>query len=130
MATTLLLLLVAIRHLSSRADEPLTAADHASYAAIGGVYVLTLLYAVFLRQQIFGTWLGYLQVVGDIVLASALVLLTGGPDSPFTFVYSLAVVNGAILLSGRGAFFAATLSTFAFVALLVTIPEVRFTATV
>lgn len=51
--------------------------------------------------------LAYAQIAGDVVFAGALVYLTGGADSLFTFMYLLAIVNGGILLNRQGAWAAA-----------------------
>src|SRR5690606_18281237 len=47
------------------------------------------------------------QIAGDVAFAAALVYLTGGAESLFTFLYLLAVVNGGVLLARQGAWFAA-----------------------
>ena len=47
--------------------------------------------------------LAYLQVILDVALAAAVVALTGLAESIFVFMYSLAIVSGAILLYRRGA---------------------------
>ncbi|MDQ3168354.1 MAG: PAS domain-containing sensor histidine kinase, partial [Chloroflexota bacterium] len=117
-ATTLMLSAIALRQLSTRPLTPLSVEDQASYIVIGAVYLLTLVYALILRRGEARPRHAYVQILGDVVLATALVFLTGGADSPFTFTYSLAVVYGAILLFGRGAFFAAAASTVAFAVLL------------
>jgi two-component system sensor histidine kinase PilS (NtrC family) len=52
------------------------------------------------------------------VLATAVVYLTGGVESPFTFTFSIAVIAAAIVLDQRGAFAAAVASTLAFSILL------------
>ena len=50
------------------------------------------------------------HVVIDVGVASALVGYTGGTDSVFVFLYSLAIGSGAILLLARGAIVAAVLA--------------------
>lgn len=57
--------------------------------------------------------LAFAQIAGDVAFAGGLVYLTGGSDSLFTFLYLLAVVNGGILLSRQGAWFAAGLAFIA-----------------
>src|SRR5215468_4553271 len=61
----------------------------------------------------------YLQVDFDVVLITGIIWLTGDFTSPFPFLYNLAVMNGAILLFYRGAFFTAGFSSFCYTALLV-----------
>ena len=60
----------------------------------------------------------HLQVDFDVVLITGIIWLTGDFTSPFSFLYNLAVMNGAILLFYRGAFFTAVFSSLCYVALL------------
>ncbi len=53
----------------------------------------------------------YLQLCADAVVSSFLVVLTGGVESIFVFLYSLAVLNAAIVLSRSGAMVIAMVST-------------------
>jgi two-component system response regulator PilR (NtrC family) len=60
----------------------------------------------------------HLQVDLDVILISGIIWITGDIVSPFPFLYNLAVMNGAILLFYRGAFFTAGFSSLCYVALL------------
>jgi two-component system response regulator PilR (NtrC family) len=60
----------------------------------------------------------HFQVGFDILLITGIILVTGDFLSPFSFLYNLAVMNGAILLFYRGAFFSAGFSSLCYVALL------------
>ncbi len=59
------------------------------------------------------------QVCFDVILISGIIWITGDVASPFSFLYNLAVMNGAILLFYRGAFFAAGCSGLAYAGLLI-----------
>ena len=59
------------------------------------------------------------QIDFDVLLITGIVSLTGGVESPFPFLYNLAIVNSAILLFYRGAFITAGLSALCYGALLV-----------
>ena len=61
----------------------------------------------------------YAQFAGDALFATCLVILTGGCDSVFTFLYSLAIINASVLLYRRGALFTASANSvcLAFVAM-------------
>ena len=59
------------------------------------------------------------QVCFDVVLITGIIWITGDIASPFSFLYNLAVMNGAALLFYRGAFFAAGCSSLSYAALLV-----------
>jgi len=61
------------------------------------------------------------QVDFDVILITATIWMTGDLVSPFCFLYTLAVINGAILLFYRGAFQTAAFSTFCYVTLSVAV---------
>ena len=61
----------------------------------------------------------YLQLDFDVLLISGIVWITGDAASPFAFLYNLAVMNGAILLFYRGAFFTAGFSSLCYPGLLI-----------
>jgi two-component system response regulator PilR (NtrC family) len=60
----------------------------------------------------------HVQVDFDVLLITGIIWITGDLLSPFSFLYNLAVMNGAILLFYRGAFFTAAFSSLCYVALL------------
>jgi two-component system response regulator PilR (NtrC family) len=78
--------------------------------SIGSALVLT-------RMRDLGLF-AHLQVDFDVVLITGIIWLTGNFLSPFPFLYNLAVMNGAILLFYRGAFFTAGFSSLCYVTLL------------
>jgi two-component system response regulator PilR (NtrC family) len=59
------------------------------------------------------------QVAFDVLLISGIIWITGDIASPFSFLYNLAVMNGAILLFHRGAFITAGFSSACYAALLI-----------
>lgn len=75
-------------------------------------YVLSGAYAFALRalRHRGAVVLGYVELMGDVALATPLVLLTGGSGSVFTLFYSLSTVLAAVLLGRVGALFVATVS--------------------
>ena len=80
-------------------------------------YVVSVIYMVALRtiQSIRGLlFLTYAQLLGDVLLSGGLVSITGGTESVFTFLFSLTIVNAAIILYRRGAFVIATMSSVFF----------------
>ncbi len=58
------------------------------------------------------------QVCFDVILITGIIRITGDIASPFSVLYNLAVLNGAILLFYRGAFFTAGCSSLSYVGLL------------
>lgn len=121
-ATTLILGIVAVRLLLKPPTAELSREDSISFVLIALVYGASLLQAVILRSgRVRVRVAAYVQIAEDVVLASALVYLTGGVDSPFTFTYSLAVVSASILFLQRGARLGAVAATGAFLVLAVLI---------
>src|SRR5229473_1273613 len=112
-ATTLLLSATVVRVLSQPLTE-LTHEDTFFFGLIAIVYLSTLIYGLILRRHRVGPAAAYAQVLGDVLLASGVVYLTGGSESPFIFAYSLGVIAAAILLYQRGALLAASASSIAF----------------
>lgn len=88
------------------------------YSAISGLLFLCMVSALIheRRSDRFTLDLVVLaMLVADGLFASVLVLVTGGTDSIFTFFYSLAIINAALVLYRRGALFSATVSGACFV---------------
>ena len=114
-AISLLLIVSVLRLVSDPQPGELSRADSLSFALIAVVYLVTLVYGVLLRKGLGASRrAATAQVVGDLILASSLVYLTGAADSPFVFTYSLAVVGAAILLFRKGAFLTAAAGSGAF----------------
>ena len=98
-ATSLFLAVSVGRLVSGSQASDLSREDSLGFAIIAGVYLVTLVYGLLLRKGLGASRkAAAAQIFGDIVLASTLVYLTGGADSPFVFTYSLTVVGAAILL--------------------------------
>jgi two-component system sensor histidine kinase PilS (NtrC family) len=83
-------------------------------------YANSLVAVIGLRRPAGGERYFAAQLAGDILLVSALVHLTGGPRSVYTFLYPMLVVEGAIAFSRRGtaATTATTITAFLGVTLL------------
>lgn len=110
-ATAASLGVVALRRPST--GEP-TEREWLAFGLIAGVFVLTAVSGWLIRLGRIGVSMAYGQVVGDVVIATVIVLMTGVAESPFTFAYSLAIVEGAVLLLRGGALVAAVLSSLSF----------------
>ena len=78
-------------------------------------YAATVGYALYIRYIPELVLLAFGQAVGDSMLAGGLVLLTGGADSIFVFLFFLCIVNAANLLGREGALFSASCCSIAFV---------------
>ncbi len=81
------------------------------YGLAGAVFALTVGYAVWLRlgRGRLGVHI-QVQVVFDVLIASVLVYITGGLESPFTFFYALPIIQTAVFFPRRGALMTAGLS--------------------
>jgi two-component system sensor histidine kinase PilS (NtrC family) len=88
------------------------------YFVIVATYGLTVVYAVALR--VFGPrrLQAYAQVVGDLLIITALVSITPRERLGFVPLYPLAVLSATLLVSRRGALFFAALATALYGALL------------
>lgn len=83
-------------------------------AAIALAYLFSLISALTLRRLENLALFSHLQVSFDILFITGIVLLTGGLESPFPFLYNLAIINAAILLLRTGALAAAALSALCY----------------
>jgi len=88
------------------------------YAIVGGLYVASLVSMVLLRRRRFLRGLVYAHVAADVLAATGLVYLTGRPESVFTILYPVAIVNGAMGLGRRGAVLGASAASVAFCSLV------------
>jgi two-component system sensor histidine kinase PilS (NtrC family) len=81
-------------------------------------YLASLGFAVLLRARRFLGALAYAQIALDVALAGTVVAVTGASESVFVFMFSLGIVNGAILLYRRGSIVAAAVAVVSYVALV------------
>ncbi len=83
---------------------------------IAAVYGFTIVSALLLNRARFRCYrlFAYSQIFIDILLASALVLFTGGSQSIFTIVFFLPIISASILLFRRGSLAAAALATLCY----------------
>jgi two-component system, NtrC family, sensor histidine kinase PilS len=92
------------------------------YLVVIATYVLTIAFSVALRLRLLLTAVAYAQIALDVGIAAVVARLTGGIESVFVFMFSLAVVNGAILLYRRGAILAAGLAVAGYLVTVTTAP--------
>ncbi|ACL64016.1 PAS/PAC sensor signal transduction histidine kinase [Anaeromyxobacter dehalogenans 2CP-1] len=88
------------------------------YGVVAATYAGSLVFAVALRRNAGLVAVAYAQIALDVAIASAVGSLTGGVESVFVFMFSLAVVNGAILLYRRGAIAAAGMALLGYLVML------------
>ena len=115
---TVLLAATAVLTFSERDQLPGEAQLHL-YGLAVAVYLASVGYLVAMRwgPGSWLAWIAYIQVFGDVLLAGFLVWLTGGGESIFSFLFSLGIINAAILVYRKGALLAAVASALSFAAI-------------
>lgn len=70
---------------------------------LGGItYLLSLAYALLHRWMKDSSLFVPIQLAGDLTVVTGLVYATGGPESPFSFLYLILIITASILLFRRG----------------------------
>lgn len=88
---------------------------------IASLYFLTIVYALVLRRLKTNSQyivFAYIQIIVDIVAETALIYMTGGIESMFSFMYPLSIISAGIILNRRACFVTATLSSIFYGVLL------------
>jgi two-component system sensor histidine kinase PilS (NtrC family) len=84
------------------------------YLLIGFTYFLTGVYIVIIPRLNNLRAFAYFQLFWDVMLITGLVLLTGGIDSIFTFMYIPLIIAASIILYRSGGFIIASISSILF----------------
>ncbi len=88
------------------------------YILIATSYLLTILSLITLKLIEKSDRFADLQIASDILLATALIYVTGGIDSIFSFLYIFIIIGAGIVLQGRWVILSASLSSILYGALL------------
>jgi len=91
-----------------------TPSEKLLFVTIGATYLISLISGLLLTRVQNLASFSYIQVVFDTLFISGTLLLTGGMNSPFLFLYHLAILNAAFLLFQRGALIAASLAALSY----------------
>src|SRR5262245_55666165 len=86
-----------------RGEAPARAAVWLQSAIIAATYLSSVVFAVLLRQGVSPSRVARPMLANDLALTSALVYVTGGAQSPYTFLYALTIVAAGALSYRRGA---------------------------
>src|SRR5262249_26616104 len=86
-----------------RNEAPARAAVWLQSAIIAATYLSSIVFGVLLRQGFPPHRVARPMLANDLVLTSALVYVTGGAMSPYTFLYALTIVAAGALSYRRGA---------------------------
>ena len=94
-------LLVGALLVQTTTDEILPIAPLARVAGL--TYALSLIWIVLWVLRIPPRLHGALQLAGDLAIVATLVYMTGGPASPFAFLFLIVLAVGALMFGLRGA---------------------------
>jgi two-component system sensor histidine kinase PilS (NtrC family) len=86
-----------------RGEAPASAAVWLQSSIIAATYLASLVFGVLLRQGFAPKRVARPMLANDLALTSALVYVTGGAMSPYTFLYALTIVAAGALSYRRGA---------------------------
>ncbi len=78
------------------------------YVLIIAIYLLTFFYALILPRFTSVTIQAYIQSIGDVLMITAIIYLTGGIESIFSFMFIWAIINASFILYRKGAFLIAS----------------------
>ena len=79
--------------------------------ALGFYYFLSIFYYYFPGQGKMAVFHQFSQIAADLALAICLTVITGGGDSPFSFLFIIAIINGSFLGGIRTALIVASFSS-------------------
>jgi len=88
------------------------------YILTGVIYFLTLCYALLLKRIRRYVLFAYVQILFDVLFVTAMIYVTGGIESIFSFMYILTIINAAIMLYRRGGLLIASASSICYGSLL------------
>ncbi len=90
----------------------------ALYILAGVIYFLTLCYALLLDRVERYILFAYVQLLLDVLFITALIYVTGGIQSIFSFIFILTIINATIMLYRRGGLLIASASSICYGTLL------------
>lgn len=104
------------------AKEPASFADETLsglFRLIIATYLFSIVSLAVLRStKKFLQTLTYTQIIWDLLLVTLLILLTGGINSPYSFLYILSIINASVLLARKEAIYTASLCAILYGAIL------------
>ncbi|HBG05676.1 MAG: PAS domain-containing sensor histidine kinase [Geobacteraceae bacterium GWC2_58_44] len=82
-------------------------------------YLFSLVSLLVVRYTVRHTrTLTYAQIVWDLLLVTTLILITGGVNSPYAFLYFLSIISASVLLARSEAYYTASLCVILYGAML------------
>jgi two-component system sensor histidine kinase PilS (NtrC family) len=89
------------------------------YYFLGIFYLVTILYALYLKKIKDLQRFTFIQIVIDNLFITGLIYFTGGKDSYFPIMYIFSIIGSSFIFYWRGAFFSASFSTLLYGLILV-----------
>ncbi|MEK6589378.1 MAG: ATP-binding protein [Nitrospinota bacterium] len=74
-------------------------------------YLLTIVYSILLTFIKNLKFFSYIQLIGDLLVESGVIYISGGIESPFPFLYILSIIAASIILYKRGSYIIASISS-------------------
>ncbi|MCD4653979.1 hypothetical protein K8T06_08585, partial [bacterium] len=79
------------------------------FPLVTAILLLTIIYSGMLNVVSNLKILAYIQLIGDILLETVIIMATGGIESPFSILYVVTIIIASYLIPRRGSF---TIATF------------------
>ncbi len=83
----------------------------AFYLLVVPVYLITIIYALLINRVSNLELFAYIQLIGDLIIETVLVYITGGIESSFSFTYIITIIYASIILYRRGGYVIAGISS-------------------
>jgi two-component system sensor histidine kinase PilS (NtrC family) len=83
----------------------------AFYLLVVSVYLITIIYALLINRVSNLELFAYVQLIGDLIIETVLVYITGGIESSFSFTYIITIIYASIILYRRGGYVIAGISS-------------------
>src|SRR4030067_2117698 len=83
----------------------------AFYLLVVSVYIITIIYALLINRVSNLELLAYIQLIGDLIIETVLVYITGGIESSFSLTYIITIIYASIMLYRRGGYVIAGISS-------------------
>jgi len=115
---TITMLMGSTTFLHYRSGQSWSAVQQLTLYSIGIIYLLSIFYLLALQYNTSYRFQSITQVFTDVIFWSCLVYITGGLHSPISFIYALSIIQGALLLGGRGAIITCLLSIAMFLCVI------------
>jgi len=86
---------------------------------IVATYLFSLVSFIALKiSAAYQRFLTYIQIIWDLILVTLLLVITGGINSPYSFLYTMSIISASVLLARREAIYTASLCAILYGAIL------------